>query len=994
MHHMKTPSNWFLHPASKLITKRKRLSTQMYSLVMWAPHRFSTFCLIAGVVVACQFTDEACAQPPNSTNLATNLSTGDQNSLEKIDFFEKSVRPLLIERCYECHSSAEVSGGLRLDSKAGVLAGGDSGAVLVLGKPSESRLVQAIQYENRELQMPPSGKLSEAEIAVLVKWIEMGAPDTREVEAVGGVSPTGMSIEAGREFWSLRPVSDPPLPEVQQREWVRTPVDYFVLAALEAKGLRPAQAAERRTLIRRVTFDLTGLPPTTEEVETFAADESADAYSKLVDRLLGSPQYGVRWGRHWLDVARYADSNGLDENLAMGNAWRYRDYVIDAFNANKPFDRFLVEQLAGDLVNGSNRETITATGFLVLGAKVLAEPDREKLVMDTIDEQIDATGKAFLGMTIGCSRCHDHKFDPIKQKDYYALAAIFKSTQTFGPTNNGAIKHWNEHSFATADELTRLKVVEAEIAAKNAAANKFKGEAVAKLRAAARAQAADYLAAASRLSASATLKEVAAVAKPLGLHSRILHHCRLHLEYHRDDELFSTWHMLVSKKGDQAEVCDLSEESLPASLSAEVGEHYRKLFSEAEQAWAEAKKTNAGVKSLEDARLEQARVALDDAAGFLAIPPQPEFAFDEATLAEYYRLMEEARVVESGAADETAAMGVADGKVMQSLPLHIRGSHRNLGEAVARDFPVVMRSPDTAPILARHQSGRLELAQWMASTQHPLTARVFVNRLWRWHFGRGLVASTENFGALGERPSHPELLDFLARHFMESEWSVKELQRMLVLSATYQMGSTREDESLCVSVDSENSLLWKFRMQRLEAEQIRDAVLAVSGRLDLALGGKTVPLRNRQFVFNHTSVDHTRYESLRRGAFLPVIRNNLYTWFEQFDFPDPTMPTGDRNATVVAPQALLMMNDELVMESADALAQRVVEHSEDVARRVEAAYAMGVGRRPTQVELTRATEFIGRLKFSLAERGEQADRSAWAVFCHSLIASNEFIYVR
>ena len=931
----------------------------------------------------------ACAQLQHPTELSR-----EELSPSELDFFEKKVRPLLIERCYECHSAEEVSGGLRLDSKVGVAAGGDSGAVLVAGKPDESRLMQAVRYADRELQMPPSGKLSEAEIEVLSRWIEMGVPDPREVEPARGVSPTGMSIEAGREFWSLRPVANPSLPEVKDSNWASTPIDRFVLAELDAKGLGPAAAADRRTIIRRVTFDLTGLPPTTEEVEAFVADEAEDAYAKLVDRLLASPQYGVRWGRHWLDVARYADSNGLDENLALGNAWRYRDYVIDAFNANKPFDRFLIEQLAGDLVSGADRDTITATGFLVLGAKVLAEPDREKLVMDTLDEQIDATGKAFLGLTLGCSRCHDHKFDPIKQKDYYALAAIFKSTRTFGPTNTGAIKHWNEHSFATAAEREQLKSVEAEIAAKNAAANKFKGEAVAKLRAKAREQAADYLAAAALLKPSATLKEVATVASPLGLHPRILHHCRLHLEYHRDDKLFEAWHQLVAKVAVESSKCEESEELVLERVSAEIGDFYRKLFAEAEQAWAEAKKAKADTKSLADERLEGARVALNDASGFLAIPPQPEFAFDAATFAEYDRLMEEARLVESKAPDETAAMGVADGVVLASLPLHIRGSHRNLGDPVTRDFPLVMRATEADTVLPRHQSGRLELAEWMASTQHPLTARVFVNRLWRWHFGRGLVASTENFGALGDRPSHPALLDFLARHFMASGWSVKELQRMLVLSSTYQMQSAHADEGKCASVDPENLLLWKFRMQRLEAEQIRDAVLAVSGRLDVAIGGKTVPLRNRQFVFNHTSVDHTRYESLRRAAFLPVIRNNLYTLFEQFDFPDPTMPTGDRAATVVAPQALLMMNDELVMDAADAFAERLLSVSNDDAQRLKAAYGAAVGREPTEAEELRAKEFIAKLKLTLAERGEEAERAAWAVFCHSLMASNEFIYVR
>lgn len=925
--------------------------------------------------------------------VAVQSSAAQELDAEQLEFFEKQVRPVLVERCYECHSAAEVSGGLRLDSRVGVAVGGDSGVVFIAGKPAESRLIEAVNYANANLQMPPSGRLPAAEIAVLTKWIEMGAPDPREDTPAVVTAPRGMSIEEGRTFWSMLPVANPSLPKVELEGWSSSPIDCFVLAQLEANGLRPTEAADKRTLIRRVTLDLTGLPPTTDEVADFVADEQPDAYSRLVDRLLASPQYGVRWGRHWLDVARYADSNGLDENLALGNAWRYRDYVIDSLNSNKPFDRFLIEQIAGDLIAGASRETQTATGYLVLGAKVLAEPDREKLTMDTIDEQIDAMGKTFLGLTLGCARCHDHKFDPIKQTDYYALAAIFKSTQTFGPTNTGAIKHWNEYSYATDEERERLKVVDAEIAAKNAVANKFKSDAIATIRRVARAKAAEYLAAAAELQPSATLREVAAIAEPRGLHARILHHCRMHLEYHRDDPLFAAWHEFAAVATSASGMCG-EEESVELNASARVSEHYGKLFAEADRAWAELKKTKPDAKSLDDAKLEQARVALDDASGFLAVPPQPEFAFDEATLTEYYRLMDEARIVESNAPDEEAAMGVADAKVLESLPIHIRGSHRNLGEPVGRAFPMVLCDDRSSPVLVKNQSGRLELAEWMASSQNPLTARVFVNRLWRWHFGRGLVASTENFGALGDRPTHPELLDYLARSFMENGWSVKEMQRLILMSSTYRMRSTHSDEATCSATDPENLLLWKFRMQRMEAEQVRDSVLAVSGRLDQTIGGKTVPLRNRQFVFNHTSVDHTRYESLRRAAFLPVIRNNLYTLFEQFDFPDPTMPTGSRNVTVVAPQALLMLNDALVMDAADQFAKLVMSASDTDERRVAMAYERAFGREPSELEVQRAVQFVVKRKLASSRDGNDAEFAAWSLLCQSLLASNEFIYVR
>lgn len=884
-----------------------------------------------------------------------------------LEFFEKSVRPLLVKHCYECHSGREANGGLLLDTRDGVLKGGDTGAAIVPGKPNQSRLIEAVRYKNPDLQMPPKNRLTAAEVETLEKWIARGAPDPRKAAEGGGApKPVGMSIENGREFWSFQPVTNPVVPEVRQRDWVRTPIDAFLLAKLEANGLQPAPRADKRTLIRRVTFDLIGLPPTPQEVEAFLADESPEAYRNLVERLLKSPGYGIRWGRHWLDVARYADSNGLDENLAFGNAWRYRDYVVNAFNNDKPFDRFVIEQLAGDLVPEANQETKTATGFLVLGAKVLAEPDREKLEMDTIDEQLDTTGKAFLGMTLGCVRCHDHKFDPIKQSDYYALGAIFKSTKTFADSNTGAIKHWHEHSFATDEELAKLKEIDKLIAEKKAAASTWRNQATDKLRSAARAKATEYLVAAAGFDPDMPLTQVEAIAKPLGLHPRILHHCRLHLAYHRDDPFFGRWHELAAS-GDVAG----------------IERHFRSLFAEAETALAAARKANPKATKLDDPRLELARAALHDTSGFLAVPPKPEFAFDAATLAEYNRLSEEARIVESQAADAPSAMGVADGTVRTELAIHIRGSHRSLGKTVAREFPEVMRTSSVRPILRVNQSGRLELAQWLASTQHPLTARVFVNRVWRWHFGAGIVTSTENFGSLGDRPSHPELLDWLARHFMENGWSTKELHRLILASSAYQMASTHPSEAAAIPVDPENRLLWKFRLQRLDAEQIRDAVLAVSGRLDESLGGKSIPLRNRQFVFDHTSIDHTKYDSLRRAIYLPVVRNNLYSLFEQFDFPDPTMPTGHRNSTVVAPQALLMMNSELVMDSADELARRLLEHPGDDATRIRMAYERAFGRPPTESESRRAMSFV-----------QDKQKQSWSLFCQSLLASNEFVFVR
>jgi hypothetical protein len=893
-----------------------------------------------------------------------------------IAFFETHVRPILVAHCYECHANGEANGGLAIDSRRHLLQGGDSGPAASLDRPAESLLLQAVRYTRPELQMPPKSRLTDVQIAALQRWIELGLPDPRtSTPQATSPAPTGMSIDEGRQFWSFQPVRRPMLPmdakaKADASANEDSPIDLFLSIARQSKGLSPAPRADARSLIRRVTYDLTGLPPSASEVEQFLADPHPDAWERLSDRLLASPSYAVRWGRHWLDVARYADSNGLDENLALGNAWRYRDYVVNAFNTDKPFDQFAREQLAGDLLPDATDETRTATGFFVLGAKVLAEPDREKLTMDTIDEQLDTLGKAFWGMTIGCVRCHDHKFDPLKQEDYYGLAAIMKSTKTFGDTNTGAIKHWNEFSLATPAEKESLKQIDAEIARLKDVANNFKNAAMEKIRQSARSQAIDYLVAATEFGPDATLVEIEAVAKPRGLHPRILAHCRKHLEYHRDDPFFAPWHERWAK-GD----------------IAGMEQHYRSLLTEMKQAWDAASSATPPATSLSDLRLEQARAAIMDLSGFLAVPPKAEFALDPETLAEFHRLSEEARIVESRAADEPAAMAVQDQTVLLSLPIHVRGSHLQLGNAVPRTFPAVMRRTSDPPDLPADRSGRLELADWMTRPDHPLTARVFVNRLWRWHFGVGLVASVDNFGALGEKPTHPELLDWLAQELIDTGYSTKSLHRVILSSEAYRQAVVHPNDASNRSIDADNRYYWRWRLARLDAEQIRDAVLFVSGRLDQTIGGKTVPLRNRQFVFDHTSIDHTRYDSVRRALYLPIIRNNLYPLFEQFDFPDPTMPTGSRHETVVAPQALLFLNADLVIDSAEQMARDLLALEQSDLDRLDRLYRTAFARPPTHDEQARAMEFLSK-----PQTEDRAGR--WALFCQAILASNEFIYLR
>ncbi len=789
------------------------------------------------------------------------------------EFFEKKIRPILVERCYKCHSQTEkIKGGLTLDTRAGLLKGGDSGPAVQPGDPEKSRLIEAVRYKNHDLQMPPKNPLHPDQVRDLEKWVRMGVPDPRAASATASASGVKRVIDLaeGRKFWAFQPVANPPLPKGRGHGWVQSPVDAFVLAKLEEKHLKPAPAADRRTLLRRATFDLIGLPPKPVEIESFLADRSPDAFAKVIDRLLDSPQYGERWGRHWLDVARYADSNGLDENVAFGNAWRYRDYVVRAFNRDKPFDQFLIEQLAGDLMppTGSvavKHERLTALGFLSIGPKVLAEPDKVKLEMDFIDEQIETLGRAFMGVTLGCARCHDHKFDPIPTEDYYSLAAIFKSTHTMDDLKT--VARWHEPEVALPEDFEAKSAYDKRVESQKHAVTNL----------------------------------IAAANKTL----------------------------LVEAK------------------------------------------TNA-------------------------LPADPESRYPTNTLADLKRMREVVKQMEAEAPELPSTMGVRDGtNIVKAFPVHLRGSHLTLGREVSRGVPQVMAG-STRPIFDERHSGRFELARWLADGEHPLTARVMVNRIWRWHFGRGLVASTDNFGALGERPSHPELLDWLASRFMAEGWSVKAMHRVLMLSSTYQMAANVENPSN--AGDPENRLLSHFPLRRLEAEEIRDALLSVAGTLDLAMGGKMIPVKNREFVFNHTSKDATTYDSTRRAVYLPIIRNHLYDLFEQFDYPDPAVSTGSRNATVIAPQALLMMNSDLVEQAASKLATQLLD---DVglpdAKRVERAYLKAYGRPPSARELARARGFLIQFEATVSGKKRSPNNcstQAWTALCQTLLAANEFIYLQ
>lgn len=1099
--------------------------------------------------------------PAPLLTLSSLLPAAPQDSEALLAHFEGRVRPLLVQHCLECHDGPRPKGGLSLASRAGWERGGDSGPALVPGDPARSLLVRAVRYEDSDLRMPPTGRLDDAELATLIEWVRLGAPDPREAEAEPELRG-GIDLEAGRGHWAFRPLADPAPPAVRDEAWVRGPLDRFVLARLEGEGLTPAAPAPRRAWLRRVSFDLIGLPPSEDELAAFLADQEPGAHERVVERLLASPHYGERWARRWLDVARYADSNGLDENLALAHAWRYRDYVVRAFNQDKPYDRFVVEQLAGDLLPPSadeleTFEAWTATGFLVLGPKMLAEQDKEKLVLDVVDEQLDVAGQAFLGMTFGCARCHDHKFDPVSHADYHALAGIFRSTSTLASLEH--VSRWQERELAGAEALAARERWEARAAELEARLASLESEARAEAVAGWRAEAGRYLVAASRSAAGALVVQAEDFSRSnLNVdrstygdeRTTVVHTARAGLQFAeydlavpgggpyrlevryaaqeprpmrllldgalvRADVLAETtggwradaqaWHAvaelelrpgrnvlrlerevsvphldvllltprdpdpgsedpgaqplspavlrgwilawaaaphddaLLGLARDLARVSDeafaleagrrvadlrgrLAEGSAPASLTVlddpappasrrELAERYQALFDLAAQ---------EGGEGTADPLLARARELLRADPGPLAPSPREL----DAALSPAARARSAAARAEleahgtSRPAPFERVLAVREGEVAD-LRLHARGSHLALvGDPIPRGVPAVFAGLAPAPAMPADQSGRLELARWIAHPEHPLTARVAANRAWQAFFGAGLVASSSNFGLRGEEPSHPELLDWLARELVRQGWSLKELHRTIALSATYRQGSGRPDAAL--ERDPANRLLAGWPRRRLEAEELRDALLEVGGTLDRTLGGSLLETPNAGYVTNDQSNDAARYASRRRSLYLPIVRNSIYDLFAAFDYADPSVPIERRSQTTVAHQVLALLNSPLALEASAAFAARLLAAPElDEAGRIGRAYLVAFGRPPHATEILRAREWLARARGLVgteapgASHGEEppsraggraraedgsgappeAEHLAWQALCQVLLASNEFLYL-
>jgi hypothetical protein len=782
-----------------------------------------------------------------------------------LEHFEKKVRPLLVDNCYTCHSANTNSkGGLRVDDRNGLITGGNNGAAIVPGDPEASLLIQSIR-QNDDLKMPPKKKLTDEQISILSQWIKDGAawPEATNHVTIPKSNPKYDKLL--KEHWAWQPLKATATPSVKDKGWAKGEIDNFVLAQLEKAHLKPVADADRTDLIRRVTFDLTGLPPTPDAIDSFVNDKSPKALEAVVDRLLASPAFGERWGRHWLDVARFGESTGASRNLPFPHAWRYRDYVIDAINTDKPYDQFIREQIAGDLLpakDQTERDKLNvATGFLAVGVKDVNQRFKVRFIMDNVDEQIDTVSRGILGTTVSCARCHDHKFDPIPTADYYALAGIFRSTDLCAGLRNkmggGGLDYYDNQMLITLGN-----------------------------------------------SAKPTPDSLAKVEK-----------LKKDVEQARKD-----FQALVNNpKGNE--------------------------------------KTEAGLPKRFVARQKMNKLQLE----LLALTDP--------------------------AATGKVAMGVRDAKQVADTEIRLRGEAEKLGPVVPRGFLTLVKVPD-APKLNTKQSGRLELAQWLTSPSNPLISRVIVNRVWQHLFDEGIVRSVDNFGITGDKPSHPELLDHLATEFVRDNWSIKRLVRKIVLTRAYGLAASASPEA--VAVDPANRLVWRHSPRRLSSEEIRDAILASSGKLDNvrieaspAKELKVIELPNNGPLARKL-VDQAN-SSLKRSVYLPLLRDIVPPALAVFDPAEQGMVTGSRATTTVAPQALYLLNDPFVRKQSLTLAERLNERSDlDIKTRVTQAYRLILGRTPNDAELGRVQAYL--VDFEAAYPSEAAQWAAAKTKQETLVA--------
>jgi hypothetical protein len=894
------------------------------------------------------------------------------------EFFESSIRPILSEECQKCHGPAKQSSGLRLDSREAILKGGDTGAAIVPGKPAESLLVQAVEHSHDELKMPPKRKLSAPQIAALRRWVELGAPWGAPVSAIAARSGSSGGPNAHWAFSPLRKIDPPSVPN---SGWIRTPIDALVLARLQQEGLNPSPIADRRTLIRRATLDLLGIPPTAEEVEAFAADQTPDAFERLIDRLLASPLYGERWGRHWLDVARYADTKGyvfMDERK-YPFAYTYRDYVIRAFNADLPFDQFVLQQVAADQLDlGSDPGPLAAMGFLTVGRRFLNDQN------EIIDDRIDVIGRGLLGLTIGCARCHEHKFDPIPSEDYYSLYGVFASSiepddlprldPPGAKPDPVAESHRQELEKARKDRADFLAVRRSEIE------KDF------------RERLSLYLRGAYDLELNprnSKLDERAAALKlvPQRLRTAIvLWRRRLDAADASVDPILGPLRRFsaLPKENFSAQAADLTRSLSTKTPGTNSKFHplVARLFRDQpptsmEQVVARYVELVATLekqgRSPVESEWESLRRAFFGAGGLATIPADGARLVlsrtDRQRYAELDKAVKELEAKTSGKAGR--AMVMRDAPKPVEPQVFIRGNPGRPGKQVPRQFLKALSGPDRRPF--QKGSGRLELAQAIVDRANPLTARVLVNRVWLWHFGQGLVTTPSDFGFRSDPPSHPELLDYLATSLIDSGWSIKALHRRIMLSSTYQQVSDVRPD--CLQRDPQNRLLWRFNRQRLDFESLRDSILAVAGTLDQTERGPSVALTQPPFPS-------------RRTVYGFVDRQNLEGDYRTFDFAVPDATSPRRFVTTVPQQALFLLNSPFVQEQVRALAVSIEKEgslpADDCVRLV---YRRVLGRLPEPHELALGAGFLNR------KYPAPASLSPLAQFAQVLILTNEFTFV-
>ncbi|QIF04997.1 PSD1 and planctomycete cytochrome C domain-containing protein [Roseimicrobium sp. ORNL1] len=909
-----------------------------------------------------------------------SLHAAAEGAEEGTAFFEKEVRPLLERRCFECHSHAggKAKGGLVLDSKTGWQTGGETGPALVPGNLEKSTLIRAVRHVDDALKMPPREKLRAEEIAVLEKWVSMGAPDPRQSGVAVAHAKKGIDVDAGRKHWSYQPVKAPPVPNTRNENasTISNDIDAFVTSRLEKEGLHASPRADAHVLIRRLHFDLLGIPPTFAEVEAFANDQSPDAYAKLVDQLLRRPEYGQRWGRHWLDVARYADTieQSVDGERRIPFAHTYRDYVVDALNADTPFDRMILEQLAADRIPDGD---LRALGFLTVGRQFRSNADGPMLV---IDDRIDVVGRGFMGMTLACARCHDHKFDPVPTADYYSLSGILGSVEE--PIDLPEVGH------STTDEAA-LKPYLEQRAKLLSDWEAHVDKCLASSNAHFRTMATEYLRYLVRCSSNHRTTEGYI---PLDTPSGLLFYqapprweALLEKSKATDEPFFKLWHQCMALPRDgfaekaRAVLTDMRtspDAHHPWVVSAFAGEAPKDMLAVADSY----------------GRLIQEALKSDtpEGKGIVALIYGPDSpvppAGREEIIEDIPRFLTEKRLVhrsegEAGtkiltslsALEATAPVERAMAVRVSARPMDprilIRGDMKRPGTLVPRRFLSVLSDVDARTY---EDDGRLQLAQSIASRRNPLTARVIVNRVWQHHFGTGLVATTDDFGVMGEKPVHPELLDHLASWFMDHRWSLKALHRYMLTSATWQQSSAwRADDG---AKDPGNRLLWRMAPRRLEFEPLRDSLLQAAGQLDIREGGRGQPLTN---------------SNLRRALYGYTDRFRIPALMRNFDVANPDTSISRRSETLVPLQALYLMNNPFVREQAKALVQRKeVSAASTTVDQVQRVFQLALSRNPDAVELDASMTFLDGAQWE-----DPSGRRKWESFAQGLLLSNEFVFV-